>query len=539
MPTAPPAAPATAWPPQQQQQPAQAQAIPPGQWLDRTIQDALSLRASDLLILVDPLATRMECSIRIDGLMRPFRRVEGSDVRVVIGTFKAGSNLHSAGSFRPEETIHKVMVDGEERKARVTLFRTHDGGNAIQMRLPPAGPLRRLNELDFSDHNLALVMDMLKASNRMVLFAGPMGSGKTTTAHGALAEVADTTRTVWTIEDPVERTIPGLIQLEVDEENDAGFDALLPALVRSDYNTLFLGEIRDQATAAAGVRQAKAGRQVLTTIHANDNVTALLRLIELAEDSPLSVLDSVKGVVSQRLVAKLNPAWNGRNPYEKYLGRVPIHEVLYVTEDLIEAVMDQRPLGEIRQVAARHFKSTFMRDAHRLLAQRITDEQEIVRTLGVHPSELRDIAAAGAGTVPAGGPAPGPAAAGHQGGGSPAARPAAHPAPGQHPGAATQQQWRPAAPPSAPSAPGAGQRPGQPLPAPGPHAVPGVNPGAGSLAGWPPAGPGPVAPGQPAAGAPAPGAGPADPAHPGSTAGGHPGQPGSYAPADGGARPAP
>src|SRR5690606_34660025 len=137
---------------------------------------------------------------------------------------------------------------------------------------------------------------------------------------GALAEVADTTRTVWTIEDPVERTIPGLIQLEVDEENDAGFDALLPALVRSDYNTLFLGEIRDQATAAAGVRQAKAGRQGLTTIHANDNVTALLRLIELAEDSPLSVLDSVKGVVSQRLVAKLNPAWNGRNPYEKYLG---------------------------------------------------------------------------------------------------------------------------------------------------------------------------------------------------------------------------
>lgn len=503
MPTAPPAAPATAWPPQQQ--PAQAQAIPPGQWLDRTIQDALSLRASDLLILVDPLATRMECSIRIDGLMRPFRRVEGSDVRVVIGTFKAGSNLHSAGSFRPEETIHKVMVDGEERKARVTLFRTHDGGNAIQMRLPPTGPLRRLNELDFSDHNLALVMDMLKASNRMVLFAGPMGSGKTTTAHGALAEVADTTRTVWTIEDPVERTIPGLIQLEVDEENDAGFDALLPALVRSDYNTLFLGEIRDQATAAAGVRQAKAGRQVLTTIHANDNVTALLRLIELAEDSPLSVLDSVKGVVSQRLVAKLNPAWNGRNPYEKYLGRVPIHEVLYVTEDLIEAVMDQRPLGEIRQVAARHFKSTFMRDAQRLLAQRITDEQEIVRTLGVHPSELSNTPDAGPRTLPAG-PTGGPAA-GVAGPAGP--RPTPAPGPAQH----GPQPVRP------------GHGPGQPVPAPGAHAAAG-RPGDG---GWPPAAPaGRPGPQPAAAGRAFPGPQPAGAyaGPPGPAAGGDPGQPG-------------
>jgi type II secretory ATPase GspE/PulE/Tfp pilus assembly ATPase PilB-like protein len=250
------------------------------------------------------------------------------------------------------------------------------------MRLPPQGPLRRLDELDFSPLNYALVTNLLAAANRMVLFAGPMGSGKTTSSHGALDYVDTGTRTVWTIEDPVERKIDGLIQLEVDEGNGAGFADLLPFLVRSDYDTLFLGEIRDKATAAAGVRQAKAGRQVITTIHANDNITALLRLIELAEDSPLSVMDSVRGVVSQRLVAKLNHSWDGRRAIDKYKGRVPIHEVLIVTDDLTEAVMSGAPLSQIKAIAMQNSQSTFRLDAERLISSGVTDEEEIRRVLG-------------------------------------------------------------------------------------------------------------------------------------------------------------
>lgn len=366
-------------------------------WMDETIQKALRMGASDLLMRTTKSARELRADIRIDGKMRFLTQIEGPPAATVIGRFKAGSNLSSAGSYRPEETVHMIDVGGELRKGRVALFRVADGGNSIVIRLPPTGPLRRLDDLQFSDHNLKLFKDLLKAANRMVLIAGPMGSGKTTTAHGALVEVADSTRTVWTIEDPVERTIDGLIQLEVDEENGAGFEALLPALVRSDYDTLFLGEIRDLATAAAGVRQAKAGRQVLTTIHANDNVTALLRLIELAQDSPLSVLDSVRGVVSQRLVAKLNPSWDGRNPLDKYKGRVPVHEVLTISEDLIEAVMQSRPLGEIREIAARHSKSTFMGDAQRLLNAGVTDETEIARALGELPDTVKQASRPGHG----------------------------------------------------------------------------------------------------------------------------------------------
>lgn len=356
----------------------------PHVWLDETLRKCQALDASDLLLNTSSDGV-LTASARVDGRMRPMSLVEGPGVQIIIGKFKAAANLASGGSFRPQETIHEILMDdGTMGKTRVALFRKADRGEAIVMRLPPQGPLRRLDQLEFSPLNYALVTKMLTAANRMVLFAGPMGSGKTTSSHGALDYVASGTRTVWTIEDPVERKIDGLIQLEIDEGNNAGFADLLPFLVRSDYDTLFLGEIRDKATAAAGVRQSKAGRQVITTIHANDNITAILRLIELAEDSPLSVMDAVRGVISQRLVGKLNPNWNpDRDPYlDKYKGRVPIHEVLTVTDELTEAVMSGAALSEIKRIALENSPSTFLIDAERLISAGITDEEEIRRVLG-------------------------------------------------------------------------------------------------------------------------------------------------------------
>ncbi|ACL42100.1 type II secretion system protein E (plasmid) [Pseudarthrobacter chlorophenolicus A6] len=351
-------------------------------WLEEIVQECMKMGASDLLLNFDNAAMILTAAARVDGRMRPVRCVKGMQGRVIVGKFKAEAKLATSGRFAPEETIYLVDVHGEQRKARVAAFRTADGGDAIVMRLPPSGLLRQLTDLDFSPLNLQLFYDLLGAANRMIIIAGPMGSGKTTTAHAALMHVATPTRTVWTVEDPVERTLPGLIQLEVDEDNGAGFDALLPALVRSDYDTLFLGEIRDQATAAAGVRQAKAGRQVITTIHANNNVTALLRLIDLAVDSPLSVMDSVKGVVSQRLIGKLNPDWDGRSELTKYKGRIPIHEVLTITDELTEAIMTNQPLSQLRELAETNSMSTFAADVERLVTQGITDEEEARRVIG-------------------------------------------------------------------------------------------------------------------------------------------------------------
>jgi type II secretory ATPase GspE/PulE/Tfp pilus assembly ATPase PilB-like protein len=316
-------------------------------------------------------------------MMQDFKTIEGANAQVIMGRFKAAAELPSGGSFVPTESLYTVDVDGESRKARVALFRDHNAGDALVLRLPPTGELRSLEELGFGESNLALFHKLLRAANRMVLIAGPMGSGKTTTAHAALKQVTTPERTVWSVEDPVERDLPGVVQLEIDESNGAGFHTLLPVLVRSDYDTLFLGEIRDKATAAAGVRQSKAGRQVITTIHANDNVTALLRLIELAEDSALSCMDAVRGVVSQRLMRRLNPEWEGGSDVtHRYKGRVPVHEVLIINDELTEAVMRNRPISEIKMIAASASESTFEIDSQRLIDAGITDEEEVRRVLG-------------------------------------------------------------------------------------------------------------------------------------------------------------
>jgi type II secretory ATPase GspE/PulE/Tfp pilus assembly ATPase PilB-like protein len=351
-------------------------------WFEDAMEYSLDRGASDLHVVLDPKTSTLTARMRVDGMMQEFAVITGEDAKIIMGKFKSAAGLASNGSFVPEEALYDIEIDGETRKARVASFRDHTMGDALVLRLPPTGELRALEELGFGEQNLALFHKLLRAANRMVLIAGPMGSGKTTTAHAALKKVTTTERTVWSVEDPVERDLPGVIQLEIDEKNGAGFEALLPVLVRSDYDTLFLGEIRDKATAAAGVRQAKAGRQVISTIHANDNVTAILRLIELAQDSPLSCMDAVRGVVSQRLMRRLNPAWDGVDPSTRYKGRVPVHEVLIINDELTEAVMRDRPIKEIKEIAGRASESTFKKDSERLIAAGITDRAEVDRVLG-------------------------------------------------------------------------------------------------------------------------------------------------------------
>lgn len=356
--------------------------VDPAVWLEETMRDALQLDASDLHIVVDGETRDLRARIRVDGQMRDFDYVQGVPARVIMGRLKAATELSSGGSFAPEETIYTIELDGEQRKARAVLFRVEDGGEALVMRLPLTGSLRQLDELDFAEYNLQHVLDLLAMPYKLIMIAGPMGSGKTTTAHGALMHVAKQTRTVWTIEDPVERRLPNLVQLEIDEDNGAGFDVLLSKLLRADYNTLFLGEIRDNATAAAAVRQAKAGRQVMSTIHADDNIKALMRLIELAGDSPLSVLSAVGGVISQRLVRRLNPNWDGVDLETKYKGRVPIHEILFVDDNLVEVMMEGKALSQIKQATAEAKGSTFAEDARRLIAAGVTDRAELLAVIG-------------------------------------------------------------------------------------------------------------------------------------------------------------
>jgi type II secretory ATPase GspE/PulE/Tfp pilus assembly ATPase PilB-like protein len=162
-------------------------------WLQDMIEQALDMGASDMVIETDgKSAEKLYCDIRIDGRMRPLRRILGAQaVRSVIGSFKALSNLSTSGEFKPQETIYEVPValdlddpdaGTEMRKARVASFRQHHGGSAIVMRLPSRGRLKSLEELSFRTENLQMVKQLMTKADGLIMLAGPMGSGKSTTA---------------------------------------------------------------------------------------------------------------------------------------------------------------------------------------------------------------------------------------------------------------------------------------------------------------------------------------------------------------------
>lgn len=360
-------------------------------WVDTRLLQAFRMNASDVHLTLayrvtgstDPDDIRLSVRARVDGVMSDMDHIDGEKALAAHRMFKTSADMTTLTQYEPEEKKYKLNIDGELRTCRVAGFNTAGGGSKIVIRLPLSGDVPKLEQLGINEKNLGLLKLMIRSGNKMLIIAGPMGSGKTTTVHASLSDINDGSRVILSLEGPVEREIPGIDQLEVDEKNGAGFATFLPALVRSDYDTFFLGEIRDHATAAAGVRQAKAGRQVVTTMHANNNITALLRLIELAEDSPLSVLDAVLGIASQRLVRKLNPLWDHEDPATKYSGRLPIHEVLVVGPEIVEALMQNATLGELQSIALKTSSSTFAEDAKRLIDTGLTDQAEVDRVLGV------------------------------------------------------------------------------------------------------------------------------------------------------------
>lgn len=360
-------------------------------WIGDRFSEAVTRGASDVVLYTDADMRRMDCEIRINGDMHWMRRAAGSGVPSLVTVFRREADLATAGSPVPQEATYPVRMpdSGEIEMARAVVFKGHDGRFIAQLRLPSKDRAVTLEGLQLGDENFQRIREQLSTPGRMMMMAGPMGSGKTTTIHGMIDFVArDGTKTIWAIEDPVERALPGTFQLQADENNGYGFKEFLPHMVRSDYDTLFIGEIRDKETAAAAVRQSKAGRQILTTIHANDNIIALLRLIELAEDTPLAVLDSVKGVVSQRLVPTLNKNWDGVDASMKYGGRRPINEVLTVDRDIVQAFMDGMGLAELRRLVDDTGKSTtFFDDAARLVESGVTDWDAVGTVLGEYAVE--------------------------------------------------------------------------------------------------------------------------------------------------------
>lgn len=308
---------------------------------------------------------------RVDGKMQSVHVYTGVEAQTIHTLIKTESKMSSGVNLVPEDGSYDLPIDGYPYRARTVALPLFDGGERIVFRLPQTGALRSIDELGFSQTNLRATKEMLDIPGGMTLFAGPTGEGKSTTSLSSLTYLRDQENSVViTLEDPVERVLPGVAQIEVNEEVEgAAFGDWMKYLVRSDANVLFIGEIRDRATATAAVEIAKSGRRVLATIHAKDNVSAFMRLMEMADASPLSVLESMNGIVSQRLVPRLVEGTS------RFAGRYPIHEVTINSEELADALVANASRSAIR-AAALKTSQTFKQNVDELVDAGITTLEE-------------------------------------------------------------------------------------------------------------------------------------------------------------------
>jgi type IV pilus assembly protein PilB len=268
----------------------------------RLLSDAAARRASDLHLESD--ADGLRVRLRIDGLLRESARVPKSLAAAVRSRLKIIANLDIAERRLPQDGRCRVKLDGQIMDLRISTMPTLDGETLVLRLLPQGAERISFEELGLSDDAREQFIEVLERPQGLVLVTGPTGSGKTSTLYAGLAEVADVTRNVLTLEDPIEYQLQGINQTQIEPAIGLTFAKGLRHVLRQDPDVLLVGEIRDAETAQLAVEAAATGHLVLATLHTNDSVASIARLVDLGVDRFLAAA-SIELVLAQRLLRKV------------------------------------------------------------------------------------------------------------------------------------------------------------------------------------------------------------------------------------------
>ena len=339
------------------------------------LKHAIRTRASD--IHIEPYESRCVVRYRVDGQLKPWKQYDADQLSKVTTKLKVMAGMDITDKRLPQDGRFSLEMRGGKYDFRVSSSPMINGEKIVIRILH-----KNLAELDFAylgytSANLARVKQVLNRPNGLVLYCGPTGSGKTTSLYTAINYLNSKARNIQTIEDPVEGRIPGINQAQVNPEIGLTFATLLRSYLRQDCDVILLGEIRDEETAQLAVQASLTGHLILGTIHANGPSAALTRLTEM-NVSRFFAGSSVTGVINQRLVRKLcleckeaySPADRVRRRFRLkpnarlyravgcpacagtgFKGRLSIHEVLEVTDQIKDAVHEGVAEGELLKLA--------------------------------------------------------------------------------------------------------------------------------------------------------------------------------------------
>jgi type IV pilus assembly protein PilB len=344
--------------------------------------EAVRRGASD--IHIEPYEKDFRVRLRVDGTLIDVTHIPMEMRRAVVARFKIMSRMDIGESRVPQDGRIKIKINGREVDFRVNTLPTLFGEKVV-LRLLSKGNLQLdLAKLGFEPEQLKIFRTGFQAPNGMVLVTGPTGSGKTTTLYSALMELNLVSDNLSTVEDPVEYNLEGINQVQINKDVGLTFATALRSLLRQDPDTVLVGEIRDFETAEVAVQAALTGHLVLSTLHTNDTVSTITRLVNMGLE-PFLVTASVNTIIAQRLLRTLCPVCKipvkvpepqleelklpevtakgkffqakGCNECSNtgYKGRVAIYEVLDYHSDLKEMTLAGNTAIEIKRAAIKNF----------------------------------------------------------------------------------------------------------------------------------------------------------------------------------------
>ena len=382
---------------------------PVANYVNLVLLEAVKRGASD--IHIEPFANTLTVRYRIDGLLyeqpRPPRHLEGA----LTARLKVMAKLDLAEKRLPQDGVARVRVGAREIDVRVSSVPVAEGERIVLRLLHRESTRYSLNELGIAPAMLAQFRDILREPHGIVLVTGPTGSGKTTTLYATLRELDTAHLNVLTIEDPIEYQLPNIGQVQVHPKIGLTFARGLRHLLRQDPDVVLVGETRDLETAEIVVRASLTGHLVFTTLHTNDAVGAVTRMVDMGIP-PYLLAAASRAMLAQRLVRRLcpncrrettltatdaavfgQPALAGRPAWEPsgagcaeclggYKGRTGIYELLAVTPPLAEAIRKNVPPAELRrQAVAAGFRDMLDDGLDKILAG-VTSVAEVLRAAG-------------------------------------------------------------------------------------------------------------------------------------------------------------
>lgn len=366
---------------------------------------AIELRASDIHWV--PRTEDLLVRVRIDGVMRDLEVVPLEFRAPIVARLKVMAQLDIAERRLPQDGRVSITFDGVAIDLRMAVLPSIHGEEVV-LRIAYIGRegTSSLDELELDDDTRAVFTHALRQPGGAIVVAGPTGSGKTTTVYAALAELNDGSRTIISIEDPVEADVEGIVQIQINSRIGLTFASGLRTILRADPDVIFVGEVRDAETAEIALQAAITGHLVLTTIHAENASAGLVRLRELGVD-PTTIGSAVRCVSSQRLVRKPCPRCSSTRPVEReelesvglpptialtqpegcshcgntgYIGRVGVFEAYAMTPG-IRDVLDGSA-GNIEEAAVADGMQSLTHTARALAAAGVTTAEEVLRVCG-------------------------------------------------------------------------------------------------------------------------------------------------------------